>query len=69
MRSFILTLILLPMCIMLLQAQQLNKDSLLRLLPLAKEDTLKVYLLLSISDNMKLQNQKKQNTMHDWQGI
>ena len=47
------------MCIMLLQAQQLNKDSLLRLLPLAKEDTLKVYLLLSISDQYETSEPEK----------
>lgn len=50
MRHFIFFLISLLSCNVFLQAQIFNKDSLLQLLPVAKEDTQKVYLLLSISD-------------------
>src|SRR5688572_17822701 len=41
------------------QAQLLNKDSLLQLLPLAKEDTNKVYLLFSISDHYETSEPEK----------
>ena len=59
MRNFILTLISLSIYTALLQAQQLNKDSLLRLLPLSKNDTQKVYLLLSISDQYETSEPEK----------
>lgn len=59
MRYFILFLISLLNCNGFLQAQLLNKDSLLRLLPLAKEDTQKVYLLLSISDQYETSEPEK----------
>ena len=46
-------------CSALLQAQLLNKDSLLRLLPRAKDDTQKVYLLFSLSDQYETSEPEK----------
>lgn len=59
MRNYILTLISLLNVTAMLQAQQLNKDSLLRLLPLSKEDTQKVYLFLSLSDQYETSEPEK----------
>src|SRR6476620_2337995 len=59
MRNFIVTSISLLICNGLLQAQQLNKDSLLRLVPLSKDDTQKVYLLFSISDQSETSELEK----------
>ena len=41
------------------QAQMLNKDSLLRLLPLTKEDTQKVHLLFLLSDQYETSEPEK----------
>lgn len=59
MRNYLLILISLLLCSALLQGQQLNKDSLLRLLPLAKEDTQKVHLLLSLADQYETSEPEK----------
>ncbi len=59
MRHFILVLLFLLHGIVFMHAQLLNKDSLLRLLPLAKEDTQKVHLLLSISDQYETSEPEK----------
>ena len=57
MKSFIPVLVSLLISSFFLQAQMLNKDSLLLRLPVAKEDTGKVMLLLKIADSYEANNQ------------
>src|SRR5689334_9255253 len=52
-------LVSLVCCFRALPAQVLNKDSLLALLPAAKEDTNKVYLLYAISDQYETSEPEK----------
>lgn len=59
MRNSTLFLLLLIVNIVSLQAQMLNKDSLLRLLPVAKEDTNKVHLLFLLSDQYETSEPEK----------
>jgi signal transduction histidine kinase len=59
MRRFLSFLTVISFITIPVQAQVLNRDSLLQLLPLAKEDTNKVYLLFSLSDQYETSEPEK----------
>lgn len=59
MRTFLSFITIISIITTPIQAQILNKDSLLRLLPMAKEDTNKVHLLFSLADQYEASEPEK----------